>query len=163
MKILLTLLALLSTTALFAGDRNSAYEAICKNMTFESERNNCIAKIRPYNYFNDTALMICAGFNFDSTKMECLGYISDKFYDNYEVETCRNSTFDSQKLACLRDNGTTRPNPGPGPGPIPTPGCISRQEALNQLRSAQTELRSGNTGTVDKRLTFLINKFQNCQ
>jgi hypothetical protein len=33
---------------------------------------------------------------------------------------------------------------------------------LHQLRSAQFELRQGQTGTVDKRLTYLIGRFSNC-
>jgi len=71
--ILLTfLMASLLTTSLYAGDRNSAYNAICKNLAFESERTKCMAKIRPFNYFSDPALAICVSLSFDSKRVECL-------------------------------------------------------------------------------------------
>lgn len=153
-KFILLTLALLSFNA-FSGDRNTAYNVICKPMAFESDRNQCVAQIRPYNYFDDRALSICAGFAFNNVKMECLSYIADKYYAAYEIDTCRNTTFDSEKLACLRNNGNHGGNQG----------CIPRREVLDQLRSAQYDLRNGNYGTVDKRLTYLIGQFSNvnCQ
>jgi hypothetical protein len=151
MKLLLILLTLSLSAFAFAGDRNTAYEVVCKNMTFETDRNECIRIIRPFNYFDDRALQLCEYFNFDSVKRECLGYIGDKNYASYEMTTCENATFDSEKLRCLRDNGQSNGQT-----------CLPRSETLNQLRQAQFELRQGNTGTVDKRLTYLIGKFSNC-
>lgn len=155
MKILLAFTFALASMASFAGDRNTAYNVICKPMAFESDRSRCVAQIRNYNYFDDNALAICASFPFNNTKMECLSYIADKRYEAYEIDTCRNATFESEKLACLRDNGSN----GGGAG------CLPTYEVLNQLRSAQYELRNGNPGTVDKRLTYLISRFSNpnCQ
>ncbi|MBC7713992.1 MAG: hypothetical protein H7177_11680 [Rhizobacter sp.] len=153
MKLLIVICALLASVSVFAGDRNTAYEVICKPMSFESDRTRCVAAIKPHNYYNDDALQICTIFTFDSTKIECLGYIADKTYEAYEIDTCRNGTFDSDKLQCLRTNGQN--NGGQS--------CIPKQELLNQLRQTQNELHQGQTGTVDKRLTYLISRISNCQ
>lgn len=152
MKFLMVLFTLLSISA-FAGDRNSAYETVCKNLTFESDRNKCAEQIRNYSYFDDSALQICTIFTFQSDRMNCVLAIADKAYEIYEIDRCRNTSFDSAKLQCLKDTGR-----------IFNQTCLPRQEVLNQLRNAQIELRSGSTGTVDKRLTYLIGKFSlNCQ
>lgn len=159
MKMLIVLLTMTSSLA-FAGDRNTAYGMVCKDLSFESDRNRCVETIRPYSYFNDQALGICANFTFDSNKIQCLGYIGGKQYDAYEIDLCKNATFDSDKLACLRTNG--RPvNPGyPGGN-----GCLPRQELLGQLQASLNDLRIGNLGTVDKRLQYLIANVSspNCQ
>jgi hypothetical protein len=153
MKLLIITLALISSTTVFAGDRNSAYNMICKPMTFESDRDECLAAIQPHHYFDDTALRICNSFTFSSTKIECLGYIADKTYEAYEVNACRDAAFDSDKLQCLRASGQ---NTGEQP-------CLPKQELINQLRQAQYELHLGQTGTVDKRLTYLISSISTCQ
>lgn len=151
MKMLIASLLLCSSVMAFAGDRNTAYEAVCKNMSFESDRNKCVQVIRPFSYFDERALSICTIFPFDSTQMECLGYIGDKRYEMYEIDICQNATFDSEKLKCLKDNGS-----------FGGQTCMPRQEVISQLRQAQLELRQGNTGTVDKRLTYLIGKLNSC-
>lgn len=157
MKMLIVLLTMTSSLA-FAGDRNTAYNMVCKDLSFESDRNKCVETIRPYGYFDDQALAMCANFTFDSNKIQCLGFIGGKQYEAYEIDTCRNTTFDSDKLACLRTNG--RPTNGNGNRP-----CLPRQEVLGQLQSGLTDLRVGNLGTVDKRLQYLIANFSNpnCQ
>ncbi len=153
MKMLIVFMTLIASTLAFAGDRNTAYEVVCKNMSFESDRNRCIQVIRPFNYFDDGALQICPLMAFDSKKNECLGYIGDKIYAAYEVETCRNATFESEKLKCLRENGS--PSTG---GP-----CVPTREIVAELRQAQNEIRQGYPGTADKRLTYVINKIMNCK
>lgn len=157
MKILIVLLTMASSLA-FAGDRNTAYNMICKDLSFESDRNKCINIIRPHSYFDDQALAICADFSFDSTKTQCLGYVAGKQYDRYEIDTCKNATFDSEKLTCLRVNG----RPANGGGNYP---CLPRQEVVSQLQASLTDLRTGNLGTVDKRLQYLLSNFSNpsCQ
>jgi hypothetical protein len=154
MKILITILTLTSGLA-FGGTRDTAYNIICKNMTYDSDRSKCIEIIRPHNYFDDQALNICANFTFDSTKNQCLGYMAGKQYDAYEIDTCKNATFDSEKLRCLQKNG--RPsNDRP---------CLPHQVVLGQLHASLNDLRIGNLGTVDKRLQYLIASFSNpsCQ
>jgi len=156
MKMLIVLMTLISSIA-FAGDRNTAYNMVCRNMTYESDRNRCIETIRPHDFFDDEALGICANFTFDSNKTQCLSYIAGKKYEAYEIDACKNSTFDSEKLTCLRNNG--RPvNTGNRP-------CLPRQEVLGQLQASLSDLRVGNLGTVDKRLQYLISNFSypNCQ
>ena len=152
MKHLLVFFALFVSVAALAGDRNTAYEVVCKNMPFDSDKAKCIQVIKPFTYFNNEALTICPLFPFSSTQMECLGFIGNKRYEAYEVETCRNAVFDSEKLRCLRDNGTLS-NGG---------SCFPSRELVSELRQTQQEIRIGNTGTADKRLTYLINKLQNC-
>lgn len=150
----LTLTLLLLSSLAFAGDRNTAYNQICKPMTFEPDRTKCTNVIRPFSYFNDDALEMCGNFNFDSKKMECLGYIGDKMYEFFEIDTCRNLTFDSEKMNCLKNSG--QPNRGT---------CLPKTEVINQLRAAQYEMRSGQIGTADKRLEYVIGRFSNvnCQ
>lgn len=150
MKMLIVFLTLISSVAM-AGDRNTAYGMVCKDLTYESDRTRCVDTIRPFGYFDDQALGICAAFTFDSNKIQCLGFIGGKQYDAYEIDACRNATFDSEKLNCLKKNG--RPvNDGNRP-------CLPRQEVLGQLQAGLSDLRVGNLGTVDKRLQYLIASF----
>ena len=154
MKMLIVLLTMTSSLA-FAGDRNTAYNMVCRDLTFESDRNRCVEIIRPHSYFDDQALAMCAAFTFDSNKTQCLGFIGGKQYDGYEIDACKNTTFDSDKLTCLRVNGR----------PANNRPCLPRQEVLGQLQAGLTDLRVGNLGTVDKRLQYLIANFSNpsCQ
>ena len=152
MKLLIVFLSILTSTAILAGDRTTAYEVVCKNMSFESDRNKCIQVIRPFNYFDDEAVYICPLMAFDSKKIECLSYIGDKRYEGYEVETCRNATFESEKLRCLKENGNSS-----------TGGtCVPSRELVSELKQAKYDIRQGSPGTADKRLTYLISKIQNC-
>ena len=151
MKILIAILTMTSSLA-FAGTRDTAYNMVCKNMTYDSDRTRCVEIIRPHSYFDDQALGICANFTFDSNKNQCLGFMAGKQYDAYEIEECKNATFDSEKLQCLKKNG--RPVYDGGNRP-----CLPRQEVLNQLHAGLSDLRIGNLGTVDKRLQYLIANF----
>ena len=155
MKLLFVFAVLLTSMTAFAGDRNTAYEVVCKNMSFESDKARCIQVIKPFTYFDDGALSICPVFPFASTQMECLGYVGNKRYEAYEVESCRNAVFDSEKLRCLRENGSISNGGGNGV-------CIPSRELVAEMRQAQQEIRTGNTGTADKRLSYLINKLQSC-
>jgi hypothetical protein len=154
MKMLIVFLTMISSVAM-AGDRNTAYGMVCKDLTFESDRNKCVETIRPHSYFDDQALAMCAAFTFDSNKIQCLGLIGGKQYDAYEIDACRNTTFDSDRLRCLQTNGR----------PANNRPCLPRQEVLGQLQAGLTDLRVGNLGTVDKRLQYLIANFSNpsCQ
>ena len=147
MKFLLPLIFLFSFS-LFAGDRSSAYNIICKPLAFESDRNKCISQIKPFNYFDDQGLRLCASFSFISTKLDCLNLIADKVYDSYEMDSCVNATFDSEKLKCLKDNGTAYRKT-----------CLPRIEVESQLSAALNDLRAKNYGTVEKRLIYLHAKF----
>ncbi len=154
MKLLIVFISLISSLTAIAGDRNTAYEVVCRNMPFESDKARCVQAIRPFNYFNDQALYMCSGFPFASAQLECLGIIGDKRYEAYEINTCKNTVFESERLRCLRDNGQTSGGQS----------CLPSREVLAQLRAAQNELRQGQNGVVDKRLTYLIAQFSNnCQ
>ena len=157
MKILIILLTMLSGLAI-AGDGQSAYNIVCRHLTYELDRNKCIDIIRDQSYFDDQALVICANFNFDSYKNQCLGYIAGKQYNQNEINSCRNIPFDFDKLTCLRLSG--RQTSGGGNYP-----CLPKHEVLMQLQAGLNDLRGGNLGTVDKRLQYLIAKFNNpnCQ
>jgi hypothetical protein len=137
-----------------AGDRAAAYNLICKPMTFESERNDCISRIRNYSYFENRALGICKAVTFDSNKTSCLGIIGDKVYEVWDMDRCVNETFESRKLDCLQEFGT-----------IYTPdrhSCVPRDEAITQLSYSLKDLRAGNLGSTDQRLSNLLEKFTDC-
>ncbi|MGZ3789817.1 MAG: hypothetical protein ACXVLQ_14910 [Bacteriovorax sp.] len=151
--------ALLITFSLFisvaqAGDRTSAYNAICKPMSFDSDRDKCLATIKNYTYFDNRGLGICAALSFDSNKMSCLDLIGDKTYEGYEMDACINESFDSKKLECLKQNGTPY-NPN-------RPSCVSRNEAIDQLSSSLRDLRSGNLRDADNKISYLLGRFTDC-
>ena len=136
-----------------AGDRSAAYNLICKPLPFDSDRTNCMNRIKNYSYFDDRALSICASFNFDSDKISCLDLIADKTYEAYEMDACASKTFESEKRQCLQDNGTRTGGPG---------GCLVGRDSLSQMRTALIDLRNGNAQSTDQRLSYLIQKYSNC-
>lgn len=151
--------ALLMTVSLFlsvahAGDRNSAYNAICKPLTFESERASCMAKVKNYSYFDDRGLGICKSLAFDSNKVSCLDLIGDKTYEDFEMDSCINQTFESRKLDCLQENGAPYE---------PNKVCVLREEAISHLQTGIKDMRAGNLKAADQRLSFLLNKFTDCR
>lgn len=151
--------ALLITVSLFlgvanAGDRNTAYNAICKPMTFESERANCMEKVKGYTYFDDRGLAVCKNQTFDSNKVSCLDFIGDKTYEDYEMDNCINQTFESKKLQCLQESGTPY-NQGSQ--------CVPRDETIKQLNSGIRDMRAGNLKAADQRLTQLLNRYIDCR
>ena len=154
MKILIIIITMTAGLA-FAGDSNTAYNMVCKNLPFESDRNKCLEVIKQHTYFDNQALEICASFTFDSNKTQCLGTNAEKLYIDYEIDACKNSTFDSDKLNCLKVNGRAINNGG---GNWP---CLPNQIVLQQLQSGLNNLRNGDLGTLDKRLQYLISNFSN--
>ena len=154
MKILIFLLTMTSGLA-FAGSGDTAYDMFCKDLTFQSSRDDCAKIIRPHSYYDDTALAICKKFTFDSTKFECLAIIGDMRYFTHEIELCGKSSFQSTIFSCLKERGTTTSNGGS------ESTCLSNREILKYLENGLKELRSGDTGTVDKRLQYLIGVFNN--
>lgn len=154
MKITLSLFLIFCLSTAFGGDRNTAYNLICKPMTFESERRDCIEKIKNFRYFDDRALNICKGQIFDSNKLDCLEIIGDKYYEDYEMDYCINQTFESKKVECLKESGTIN---------FPEKICVPREETIKQLNNSIYEMRSGNLAAADQRLNRLLNRFVNCR
>lgn len=136
-----------------AGDRNSAYNTICKPMTFEPERDECVAKIKVYSYFDDRGLGVCKSVVFDSNKISCLGLIGDRTYEDFEMDHCINQTFESEKLSCLKESGTPYKRERI---------CVQRAEAIRQLEAGIKEMRAGNITAADQRFSNLLAKFTDC-
>ncbi len=153
MKAILVTLMMLASVA-HAGDRNSAYNAICKPMPFDTDRANCMNVVKHFSYFDDRGLAFCANLSFDSDKLSCMQVIGDKMYEAYEMDNCLNLTFDTQKIQCLKDNGT-RYNPGQGT-------CVPREEVIKQLNNSLYDLRNGNVSNADQRISNLLGRFTRC-
>ena len=139
----------------YAGDRTSAYNMICKPMTFETERLNCQSRIKNFTFFDTRALKICASFTFDNDKLSCLDLIGDKSYDGFEMDKCEHEAFDVNKLKCLHESGTIY-NPN-------KPSCVPNAEAIEQISWSLRDLRSGNSSSADQRLRRLLEKFSDCK
>ena len=152
MKTIVIALSLILSVA-HAGDRNSAYYAICKPMTIESEQADCMAKIKRFNYFDDRGLEICKSVVFDNDKVSCLKILGDKAYDAYEMDHCTELVFESEKIACLRVSGTPY---GQGRS------CVPKDEAIAQLYSGIRDMRAGNLQAADQILSNLLARFSNC-
>lgn len=150
----LTLFSSLAAISAQASDRTAAYNLICKPMTFESDRANCLSKVKQYTYFDKRGLTFCAGLNFDTNKLSCLAVIGDKVYEGYEMDQCMSLTFESQKIDCLTENGTTY-NPN-------RPSCVPRDEAISSLTNSLTDLRNGNVRNADHRISDLLQRFTDC-
>lgn len=148
----LILFSVLFASSLFAADRNQAYDLVCRPMTFQPDRAQCLQAIENARYFNDRALKTCANVDFDSEKISCLRAIADKNYQSYEIDTCANQTFDSEKISCFQQRGTSIN------GPV---GCISKGETLAQLQNAKLDLSYGNAGSTMARIDYLINRYSN--
>jgi hypothetical protein len=153
LRFVFLLFILTSSATLFAGDRNTAYNLFCKNLSFESERQKCVAVITPFQYFDDRGLKMCAAFTFESEKYKCLSLIGNKFYMDYEMDMCVGMIFMSDKFKCLAEKGQ----------PYKT-SCLPREEVYSQIQASLNELRARNYGSVEKRLMYLEAKFSvQCQ
>lgn len=153
MKTLIITLSLFISVA-HAGDRNTAYNAICKPLNFETERAACMAKVKSYSYFDDRGINICKSLTFDSSKVSCLDLIGDKTYEDFEMDNCINQTFESKMLECLRVSGTPYEQDRI---------CVQRQEAISQLDAGIREMRAGSLKAADRRLSLLLNRFIDCR
>lgn len=137
-----------------AADRNAAYNAICKPMTFESDRASCMAKVKMYNYFDDKGLAFCKALIFDNDKVRCMEIIGDKMYEKFEMDNCMGKVFESEKLQCLEENGTVY---------NPSKGCVELEDMITQLNSGIKDMRLGNLKAADQRLSFLLNRLIDCR
>lgn len=153
MKAFLITVSLFLSVA-YAGDRTSAYNAICKPMVFETERAKCLAKVKNYHYFDDRGLGFCKSLTFDNDRVSCMEIIGDKVYEGYEMDHCLNKTFESERIECLNENGTHH---------TPDRQCVQNQEAIIQLDAGIKEMRSGNLKSADQRLSYLLDRFMNCR
>lgn len=139
-----------------AGDRNSAYNLICKPLTFESDRASCMNRVKNYSYFDDRALKMCKAATFDDNKVACLDLIGDKAYEDFEMNNCINQTFESKKMDCLQESGSPY-------NPDQDRACVPRQETISQLDASLRDLRSGNLKGADSRISYLLNRFTECR
>lgn len=153
MKSLLIVISLFLGVA-NAGDRSRAYNVVCKPMTFDSQRNECISKIKPFNYFDNIALQVCASIQFDSNKISCLGVIGNKSYEVYEADSCLRQPFELSKMQCLEEMGS--------PYDPSKPVCVSNEEAIAQISNSLIDLRRGNLAVVDQRLVNLLDRYSSC-
>lgn len=138
-----------------AGTRADAYNIICKPMTYDQDRENCLSKIRQYSYFEVGGLNICSTIVFDDGKIGCMDLIGNKVYEGYEIENCQNKTFESERLECLRASGTTY-NPN-------RPSCVSREETIDNLSKSLKNLRAGNLKRADQQISSLLDRYTRCQ
>ena len=150
LRSILFILLLSTSTMLFAGDRNTAYNLFCKNLTFESERNKCLNVINPFQYFDDRGLKMCTAFSFESEKYQCLNLIGDKIYMDFEMDICTKMIFMSDKFKCLAEKGQPYKKT-----------CLPREEVLSQVQASLMDMRSKNYGSAEKRLMYLEAKFSN--
>lgn len=151
----LIVMCLLFVSMAHAGDRTSTYNIICKPMTFEADRNNCIAKLKLYSYYDLDGVRLCAAATFESERISCIDFIGDKTYEGYEMDNCRNKTFESERRECLRESGTIY-NPN-------RPVCVSREENIEHLSKAIKDLRAGNLNSADQRMNYLLNRYIDCR
>ncbi len=153
MKAFIITLSLFLSVA-HAGDRSSAYNAICKPMTFETDRAACMAKVKRYQYFDDKALALCKSQTFDTERVSCMEIIGDKMYEKFEMDFCLAKVFDTEKVECLNENGSIY---------IPERQCVQREEAITQLDAGIKEMRAGNLKSADQRLSYLLDRFMDCR
>lgn len=129
---------------------------ICSSMSFESSRNQCLEKLRPFEYFDTGAIEVCKTMGFDSTMVQCVSAIGDKAYENYEIENCLAQDFDSTKLSCLNNNGKryTRPQ---------QQNCISKGRLVQKLKDVEYLVYNGQNRSAGFELRDLINTLEYCQ
>ena len=155
MKMILTLILAFISTFAFAADRNDAYNTICKPLNFETDRQNCLNKIRNFQYFDDRALKYCSERTFDSNKLECTVKIAQRMYEDFEFNHCMSLTFESQQMECLKTSGTVlRQNPNPN--------CIDKFTTMNSIQMAINMLRMGNPQGADITLNNLLARLSTC-
>lgn len=155
MKILLTIaLSILTTNIVFASDRNEAYNKICSNMYYDTQKATCMKAIKNYTYFQENLLKSCNDFYNDSDKIACLSNIGDKDYEAYEINHCNSLYNDTDKLTCLKENGQIRST---------TNNCIKKEDLISNLQYMQYTMRQGDYRSVDNALTTLITNLNNCK
>lgn len=152
MKTMLVAVLLMASISHGAG-REEAYNGICKTMSFDSNKNSCMEKLKEFRYFSEGAISICTSLSFDSGKISCVTAIGDKRYENYELSSCAGQSFDSSKLKCLTDNGRKIGQ---------SESCVSNKELLNRLYRTQDALRSGDSRSADEYLSDLILALRSC-
>ncbi len=78
---------------------------LCNSMTFDSDKQKCVAEIRMGDYYDREALAICSRMSFGSDKLKCISKIRDKAYFSGELSVCKNMSFASDQLKCLENSG----------------------------------------------------------
>ena len=157
MKLVLLIATMILTGVMaHAADRNAA-SAICKSMTFDSDRNACISEIGKYEYFDQSAINVCVSMTFDSDKAACVRKIGDKSYDTYEIENCARMTFDSDKGTCLQNAGRRIQ-----PNPIPEPGCMDKQTLIFELQRLDRMVYDRENNRARNTIYDLITSLQRC-
>lgn len=104
MKTLLIMMSILSTTATFAADRQAAYDVICKEQRMYQEE--CFKTVKEFEFYQNEALELCAGFIQNHHKIKCLSHIGDKAYSTYELHHCGSIRYSVERLKCLKENGS---------------------------------------------------------
>ncbi len=140
------------TFSAFGGTKDDAYKKVCAPMVFQNDKEQCISKIRNYNYFDDRILDICAEFSFTNEKLTCLSYIGNKKYADYEFDHCNSIQFNSQKLSCLNTNGSN------WTGDI----CVDKQQLVQNLNQIKMNIATGNYLQAHELVNSSINSLNSC-
>lgn len=102
MKRFLLVVTFLMSFGAFA--ENNVAEGICADMTFDSDKMECLKVVRR-GYIGDNAATMCEGMVFSSNILSCLSAATNKQYTSSEIATCNSMGFESNKIDCLKEGG----------------------------------------------------------
>jgi hypothetical protein len=78
----------------------AGYE-FCSQLTFSSERSECMNIINSAQFVDAEGLAVCKTMNFWSDKRQCLSSVVNFVFDPALTEVCRGLTFSSEKAECM--------------------------------------------------------------
>ena len=78
---------------------------VCDAMSSPGFRRNCREVVAQAQNFSTNAVQACAALTMDTRQIDCLKVISDRFYSDGEVASCRKETFDPHVIECLGSLG----------------------------------------------------------
>lgn len=108
---------------------------VCFDLPFINDRNNCLEALSGAVFVDKDAAMACREEPFTNDVIRCMSAVRDKFFDEGEVNQCRNRAGSYQRFACFNSGGyAARCQPGGGePPPCDRNGISQAKKVCNDL------------------------------
>jgi hypothetical protein len=156
MKQMAFLIAVLVGGSIFgAHDGLETAAKMCPDIGFSSDVTKCTQLVSSAEYFDESAVGVCAGFSFANKKLQCLESIKNKSFTPSLVTSCKGLSFDDKILNCLASAGKAHVG-NPNAGNPNLDGDSNDSPSRRHIKRALHQLDKGNYGKVREILKDLL-------
>lgn len=138
------------------GSGISAVESLCQTLTFPDKIEACNELAAKAEYFEPSAVKVCAELGFPDIQMRCLTTIQNRTISETLAASCKGMTFHERVLKCLEKSSKAYVAPAAPAAPKPAVDMSSPAYLQSQVALAIAQLELRNYGEVRRILAGVL-------